>query len=83
MKSFIPYLGGKSRLAKQIISMFPEHTTYVEVFGGAGNIFFRKEPVDVEVIGVPMITVSTSSPTPTIRFWQIVSQLLKVSSVCR
>jgi len=50
MKSFIPYLGGKSRLAKQIISMFPEHSTYVEVFGGAGNIFFRKEPVDVEVI---------------------------------
>jgi len=50
MKSFIPYLGGKSRLAKQIISMFPEHTTYVEVFSGAANIFFRKEPVDVEVI---------------------------------
>lgn len=50
MKSFIPYLGGKSRLAKQIISMFPDHKTYVEVFGGAANVFFRKEPSEVEVI---------------------------------
>ena len=36
--------GGKSRLAEQIIGMFPDtkdYNTFVEPFVGAGNIFFR------------------------------------------
>ena len=47
-----PYIGGKSRLAKWIISHFPSNytkMTYVEVFGGAGWILFKKEPSLVEV----------------------------------
>ena len=38
--------GGKSRLAEQIIRMFPDtkdYNTFVEPFVGAGNIFFRIE----------------------------------------
>ncbi|MCL2771982.1 MAG: DNA adenine methylase [Oscillospiraceae bacterium] len=41
-KSPISYPGGKFHLADKIISLFPEHTLYVEVFGGAGHILFKK-----------------------------------------
>lgn len=50
MKSIISWLGGKSKLAKQIIEMMPEHKCYCEVFAGAGHVYFRKEPSKVEVI---------------------------------
>ena len=44
MKSFIPWIGGKSLLAKKIISMFPENfDRYVEVFGGGGSVLFAKD----------------------------------------
>jgi len=37
------WVGGKSRLAKQIVSLMPEHKLYVEVFGGALNVLYAKE----------------------------------------
>lgn len=46
----LPYIGGKHRLAAQIIALFPEHTTYVEAFAGGAQVFFRKEPSKVEVL---------------------------------
>ena len=50
MNSPFAYIGGKSRLSKQIISLIPEHKTYCEVFSGAAWIFFKKEVSKVEVI---------------------------------
>lgn len=50
MNSPFAYIGGKSRLAKQIISLIPEHKTYAEVFSGGAWIFFSKEPSKSEVI---------------------------------
>ena len=50
MASLIPYFGAKSRLAKTIISKFPAHQCYVEVFAGAANVFFAKEARGTEVI---------------------------------
>lgn len=50
MGALIPYFGGKSRLAKNIIARFPEHQCYVEVFAGAANVFFAKEARGTEVI---------------------------------
>ncbi|MTI53758.1 DNA adenine methylase [Geosporobacter ferrireducens] len=50
LKPPIARMGGKSRLRKQIISMIPEHTCYIEPFFGAGWVFFGKEPSKVEVI---------------------------------
>ena len=44
------WLGGKSRLAKRIISEIPGHTCYVEVFAGAAWVLFRKPESKVEVI---------------------------------
>jgi DNA adenine methylase len=43
------YPGGKYQLASKIIPLIPPHTTYVEVFGGAAHLLFRKPPSRVEV----------------------------------
>lgn len=38
MKSFIPWIGGKSLLAKKIKAVFPESFgRYIEVFGGGAS----------------------------------------------
>jgi len=50
MGALIPYFGGKSRLAKNIISKFPEHSCYVEVFAGGASVFFTKQPSKTEVL---------------------------------
>lgn len=49
MNSPISWVGGKSRLKKHIIPIIPQHTCYVEVFGGSGAVLFGKEPSKVEV----------------------------------
>jgi DNA adenine methylase len=46
----VPWIGGKRRLAKRIIPMFPQHTCYVEPFCGAAALYFLKEQAKVEVI---------------------------------
>ncbi|MBN2437973.1 MAG: DNA adenine methylase [Deltaproteobacteria bacterium] len=50
MKSFLAYMGGKSLLAKKIVSIIPKHNCYCEVFAGAAWILFKKEESDVEII---------------------------------
>ena len=44
LNSFIPWIGGKKLLRKEIIKRFPKEdfTKYVEVFGGAGWVLFDK-----------------------------------------
>jgi DNA adenine methylase len=46
----LSYIGGKHRLAKRIIEIFPKHTTYVEAFAGGAQVLFHKEPSPVEVL---------------------------------
>lgn len=48
-KSPINWFGGKYYMANDIIKLFPKHKVYVEVFGGAGHILFKKEPSEIEV----------------------------------
>lgn len=50
MKPLISYYGGKQRLAKWIISHFPEHKSYIEPFCGGAAVFFAKEPVQLNVL---------------------------------
>ena len=47
----VPWMGGKRRLAKHLLPMFPPHSCYVEPFaGGAALFFLRTEPAKVEVL---------------------------------
>lgn len=48
----IPILryGGKSYLAKWIVSHFPAHRTYIEPFCGSGAVILSKEPSQAEII---------------------------------
>ncbi len=50
MKSPLAYIGGKSKLSKQIDSLIPIHDLYCEVFSGAAWVLFTKEPSKAEVL---------------------------------
>lgn len=49
MSSPFKWVGGKSRLRKHIIELLPQHSCYLELFGGAGWVLFGKPPSPVEV----------------------------------
>jgi len=44
-----PYPGSKTRHADWVLEHLPEHTCYVEPFGGAGGVLFNKPRSNVEV----------------------------------
>jgi DNA adenine methylase len=50
VKGPLPYIGGKNRIANQIVEIFPAHRTYVEPFAGGAQVFFHKKPSCVEVL---------------------------------
>jgi DNA adenine methylase len=45
------WVGGKSKLAKDIVDLIPhDHKTYIEVFGGALSVFYAKEKSKLEIV---------------------------------
>jgi len=48
-RPLIRYHGSKYRLAPWIISFFPPHRVYVELFGGGGSVLLRKVRVHEEI----------------------------------
>lgn len=50
LKPPITRMGGKSKLRETIIKLIPGHTCYVELFFGAGWVYFGKEPSKIEVV---------------------------------
>jgi DNA adenine methylase len=46
----LSYIGGKRRIAKKLVSLIPEHVTYVEPFAGGAQVFFHKPASKVEVL---------------------------------
>lgn len=49
-KPIIPWIGGKRKLAAELLPLFPEHDTYIEPFCGGAALFFMKEPSRVEIL---------------------------------
>ncbi len=43
------YYGGKWRIAPWVISFFPKHSTYVELYAGAASVLLRKEKAPKEI----------------------------------
>lgn len=78
IRSPLIYFGGKSRLAKKLIDLFPEHKTYAEPFAGAGHVLIQKKPSAVEVYNdissnaVNFFLVVRENPT---RFYEAVESL--------
>lgn len=50
MRAPFAYYGGKTGLAGEIVSLFPEHDVYLEPFFGSGAVLFAKIPAKVEVV---------------------------------
>lgn len=50
MKAIIKYPGSKWSLAKWIVSLFPEHHSYVEPFFGSGAVLFNKRRSNIETV---------------------------------
>jgi len=50
MSSFFLWMGGKSKVAKRLRQLLPQHTCYVELFAGAANLLFVKEVSKTEVL---------------------------------
>lgn len=50
MKAIIKYPGSKWKLAKQIISFFPEHHSYLEPFCGSMAVLFNKGRSNIETV---------------------------------
>jgi len=50
LKGYHGWVGGKSQLANDIVEMMPKHEMYIEVFGGALNVLFAKEKMNLEVV---------------------------------
>jgi DNA adenine methylase len=48
--TIFPWVGGKRKLARHLLPVFPQHTCYVEPFCGGAALFFMKEPSKAEVL---------------------------------
>lgn len=50
MRRVLKYPGSKWNIAKQIVTMIPEHHSYVEPFFGSGAVLFNKPESDIEMV---------------------------------
>lgn len=50
MKAIVKYPGGKWRIAKWIISFFPDYHSYLEPFFGSGAVLFNKPRSNIETV---------------------------------
>lgn len=48
-RSVITAIGGKNKVAKQMIKYMPEHSVYIEPFGNTASVLLQKSPVQKEI----------------------------------
>ena len=46
----LKYPGSKWNIAGKLVSLIPEHHSYVEPYFGSGAVLFRKTPSDIETV---------------------------------
>jgi len=49
LRAPIRWFGGKNKMADKLLALVPEHTYYLEAFGGSGALLFAKQPASFEV----------------------------------
>ncbi len=49
LRSPLLWYGGKGKMIPKLIKLIPQHSVYVEPFGGGASLLFAKEPVSLEV----------------------------------
>lgn len=82
LNSPFKWVGGKSRLRRQIIELLPQHSCYVEPFAGAAWVLFGKPASDVEVLNdidqdlITLFRVVKEKPAELIASfeWELVSR---------
>lgn len=50
MNTVLKYPGSKWRIAEELVSLIPEHHSYLEPFFGSGAVLFKKAPSRIETI---------------------------------
>ncbi|WP_300642381.1 DNA adenine methylase [uncultured Helicobacter sp.] len=81
LKAPFGWIGGKSRLAKEIVEMMPEHKLYVEVFGGGLSVLYAKPKMPkisevVNDINGELVNLHRVIKTFPVTFTSLLSELL-------
>lgn len=50
MKPPVPYFGGKQRIAESIVSLFPDHSHYIEPYAGSLSVLLAKPESRIETV---------------------------------
>lgn len=50
LKAPFGWIGGKSKLSDDIVKLIPQHSSYIEVFGGALSVLYRKPKSKIEIV---------------------------------
>lgn len=64
VQSPVSWPGGKLRMVRHLLPLFPRHSCYVEVFGGGAAVLINKDPSKVEVYN--------DINSDLVRFWRCV-----------
>jgi len=80
LRSPVTWFGGKGCFRRKLYPLLPEHTAYVEPFGGGASVLIGKPPVDIEVYndldeGLFTFFQVVANPILFPHFWQRVCHL--------